>query len=94
MIFIFPPQCAQRSRKGSRDAQPGLDRYIERYNDVLIFFIVVEDSKVNEVVSTITEASHTGNLGDGKIFISTIDDVLISQLNKKEKNTSKLVLSS
>ncbi len=62
--------------KGPRDVQPGLGRYIERYNDVLTFFIVVKDSKVDEVASAITEASHTGNLGDGKIFISTIDDVI------------------
>lgn len=62
--------------KGPRNVQSGPGRYIERYNDVLTFFIVVEDSKVDEVVSAITEASHTGNLGDGKIFISTIDDVI------------------
>ncbi|PSJ17639.1 P-II family nitrogen regulator [Nitrosomonas supralitoralis] len=62
--------------KGPRNVQAGPGRYIERYNDVLTFFIVVEDSKVDEVVSAITEASHTGNLGDGKIFISTVDDVI------------------
>lgn len=62
--------------KGPRDVQPGPGRYIERYNDVLTFFIVVENSKVDEIVSAIVEASHTGNLGDGKIFITAIDDAI------------------
>jgi len=61
--------------KGRRLVKPGLGRYIERYNDVLTFVVVVDDSKV-DVVSIITEASHTGSLGDGKIFISTIDEIV------------------
>jgi len=49
--------------------------------------IVVEDSKVDEVVSTIAENAHTGNLGDGKIFVSTIDEVTdITTKEKIEKN--------
>ncbi len=72
--------------QGPRNVQPGPGRYIEKYNDVLIFCIVVEDSKVDEVVSAIIEASHTGNLGDGKIFISTVDDVIdITTKQKREK---------
>ncbi len=49
--------------------------------------IVVEDSKVDQVVSTISESAHTGTLGDGKIFISTIDEVIdITTKEKVEKN--------
>jgi nitrogen regulatory protein PII len=49
--------------------------------------IVVEDSKVDQVVSTIAESAHTGTLGDGKIFISTIDKVIdITTKGKVEKN--------
>ena len=72
--------------KGCRNVKPGLGRYIERYNDVLTFVVVVDDSKVDEVVSIITEASHTGSLGDGKIFISTIDEIVdITTKQKGEK---------
>ena len=72
--------------KGRRNVKPGLGRYIERYNDILTFVIVVDDSKVDEVVSTITDASHTGSLGDGKIFISTIDEIVdITTKQKGEK---------
>ena len=69
--------------KGVRKIKPGLGRYINRYNDVLLFVIVVDDSMVNEIVSLITEASHTGFSGDGKIFVSTIDEIIDIQTKQK-----------
>ena len=72
--------------KGPRKIKPGLGRYIERYNDVLTFFVAVEDTKADEVVSIIADAAHTGSPGDGKIFISTMDDVVdITTRQKGEK---------
>jgi nitrogen regulatory protein PII len=38
--------------------------------------IVVDDDRVDTVVSAIQNAARTGEIGDGKIFISTIDSVL------------------
>jgi nitrogen regulatory protein P-II 1 len=38
--------------------------------------IVVPDALVEKVVQTIREKAHTGNPGDGKIFIHTVDDVV------------------
>lgn len=38
--------------------------------------IVVPDEKLDHVVSTILKAAKTGNVGDGKIFISTVDEVI------------------
>jgi nitrogen regulatory protein P-II 1 len=38
--------------------------------------IVVPDNLLQKVVSTIISASKTGEVGDGKIFISTIDDAI------------------
>lgn len=38
--------------------------------------IVVDDERVDTVVNAIQEAARTGEIGDGKIFISTIDSVL------------------
>ena len=35
--------------------------------------VVVEDEKVNSVIDAIAEAAKTGEIGDGKIFISSID---------------------
>ncbi|MEI6359788.1 MAG: P-II family nitrogen regulator [Synechococcus sp. ELA619] len=38
--------------------------------------VVVDDDRVDIVVSAIQDAARTGEIGDGKIFISTIDSVL------------------
>jgi nitrogen regulatory protein PII len=38
--------------------------------------IVVDDERVDTVVKAIQEAARTGEIGDGKIFINTIDSVI------------------
>ncbi|MFM9101229.1 MAG: P-II family nitrogen regulator [Cyanobium sp.] len=38
--------------------------------------IVVDDDKVDTVVTAIQDAARTGEIGDGKIFVSTIDSVI------------------
>ena len=38
--------------------------------------IVVPDERVEGVVATIIKAAKTGNVGDGKIFISAVEEVI------------------
>ena len=38
--------------------------------------LVVGDGEVDELVKVITETARTGNVGDGKIFVSPIDEVI------------------
>lgn len=38
--------------------------------------IVVDDGQVDEVVETIIKAAKTGKIGDGKIFILPVEDVV------------------
>ena len=38
--------------------------------------VVVDDDRVDTVVTAIQDAARTGEIGDGKIFISTIDSVI------------------
>ena len=38
--------------------------------------IVVDDDRVDTVVNAIQDAARTGEIGDGKIFISPIDSVI------------------
>ena len=38
--------------------------------------VVVEDEVVEEAVEAIIEAANTGEIGDGKIFIIPVDDVM------------------
>ncbi|HML79032.1 P-II family nitrogen regulator [Geobacter sulfurreducens] len=45
--------------------------------------VVVDDEMVEEVVNVIQKYAHTGNTGDGKIFVSTIDDVVKIRTNER-----------
>jgi nitrogen regulatory protein PII len=38
--------------------------------------IVVDDDRVDTVVNAVQDAARTGEIGDGKIFISTVDSVI------------------
>ena len=47
--------------------------------------VVVEDEKVNSVIYAIAEAAKTGEIGDGKIFISSIDSVVRIRTGDKDE---------
>lgn len=38
--------------------------------------IIAADSMVENIVSTIVKGARTGQVGDGKIFVSTVEDVI------------------
>ena len=48
--------------------------------------VVVEDEKVNSVIDAIAEAAKTGEIGDGKIFISSIDSVVRIRTGDKDED--------
>ncbi len=59
--------------------------YVERYRGMeyqvrllpkMKLELVVPDRLVDDVIAAITQAGRTGEVGDGKIFLSQIDDVV------------------
>lgn len=38
--------------------------------------VIVKDDQVDSVVEAITNAARTGRIGDGKIFVTTVDEVV------------------
>ena len=38
--------------------------------------VVIDDDRVEAVINAIAEAAKTGEIGDGKIFVSSVDTVL------------------
>jgi len=50
--------------------------------------IVVDDAKVDDAVEAITSVARSGQLGDGKIFISEISDAI--RVRTGEKGTDAL----
>lgn len=62
-----------RTRGRSADAAADeLVRYVKKSK----VEVVVPDELVDRVVSTIQEHAHTGNMGDGKIFVYEVADVV------------------
>ena len=49
---------------------------------------VVKDDAVEAVIAAIVEAAHTDSVGDGKIFVSTVDEVI--RIRTGERNGSAL----
>lgn len=49
------------------------------------FEIIVEDSRVDEIVDAIVNIARTGEVGDGKIFISSIDSVVRVRTGEKDE---------
>ena len=48
--------------------------------------IVVDDEKVDTVVTAIQDAARTGEIGDGKIFVSTIESVIRIRTGDRDSN--------
>ena len=49
------------------------------------FEIIVEDSRVDEIVDVNVGVARTGEVGDGKIFISSIDSVVRVRTGEKDE---------
>ena len=47
--------------------------------------VVVDDQMVDEVVNVIQKYGHTGNLGDGKIFVLNVEEVVKIRTNDRGK---------
>jgi nitrogen regulatory protein P-II 1 len=59
-----------------------LDGLIE-YVDKVKIEVVVPDEMVEIVVNTIQAKAHTGNPGDGKIFIHPVDEIIKIRTNER-----------
>ena len=48
--------------------------------------VVVDNNKVNDVIDAIAEAAKTGEIGDGKIFVSPVDSVIRIRTGDLDEN--------
>ncbi|MDT8420306.1 MAG: P-II family nitrogen regulator [Desulfuromonadales bacterium] len=62
-------------QKGHTELYRGAE-YVVDFIPKIKMEIIVSDDMVEQVVNTIAEAAKTGRIGDGKIFVTPIDDVL------------------
>lgn len=48
--------------------------------------IVVDDKDMQTVIDAITDVARTGSIGDGKIFVSPIEDIIRIRTGEKGEN--------
>ncbi|MEO0880037.1 MAG: P-II family nitrogen regulator [Pseudomonadota bacterium] len=62
-------------QKGHTELYRGAEYVVDFLPKVKIE-LVVDDARADEAVETIAKAAHSGRIGDGKIFVSTIDNAV------------------
>ncbi|MGO9388496.1 MAG: P-II family nitrogen regulator [Methanobacterium sp.] len=68
-----------------RGKQKGIQLESIYYDEIpkMMLMLVVEDSEINKIVDLISENAFTGNIGDGKLFVSPVDDAYTVRTRSK-----------
>ncbi len=68
-----------------RGKQKGIQLQSIYYDEIpkMMLMLVVEDSEINKIVDLISENAFTGNIGDGKLFVSPVDDAYTVRTRSK-----------
>lgn len=74
-------------QKGHTELYRGAEYVVDFLPKVKIE-LVLEDALVERAVEAIQQAAHTGRIGDGKIFISTIEEAI--RIRTGEKGTEAI----
>jgi|TARA_R110000822_G_scaffold226254_9_gene358925 nitrogen regulatory protein P-II 2 len=62
-------------QKGHTELYRGAE-YVVDFLPKVKLEIAIDDDQVDTVVEAITKSAHTGKIGDGKIFITTLEEVI------------------
>lgn len=62
-------------QRGHKEIYRGTEYHIEFIPKIKVE-IIVEAAKVEKTVETIMEIARTGSIGDGKIFVSNVEEVV------------------
>ena len=62
-------------QKGHTELYRGAE-YVVDFLPKVKLELVVDDSMVDQSIEAITKAAHTGKIGDGKIFVTSVDQIL------------------
>ncbi len=74
-------------QRGHTETYRGAE-YVIEFLSKLKLEVVVEDEQVDEAIAKIVTTAQTGQIGDGKIFISPIDQVI--RIRTGERNSEAL----
>ena len=74
-------------QKGHTELYRGAEYVVDFLPKIKLEFII-NDEILEEVIETIKSSAHTGKIGDGKIFISTIEEII--RIRTGEKNSDAI----
>ena len=74
-------------QKGHTELYRGAEYVVDFLPKIKLEFIV-EDKSLEKVIETIQRSAHTGRIGDGKIFISNIEEII--RIRTGEKDTDAI----
>ena len=74
-------------QKGHTELYRGAE-YVIDFLPKMKLEIVISDDKLDKVIEAIKSAAHTGKIGDGKIFVSSIEQAV--RIRTSEKNYEAL----
>ena len=72
-------------QKGHTELYRGAEYVVDFLPKVKIE-LVVDDAMTERAVEAILQAAHTGRIGDGKIFISTVEEAIRVRTGEKGKD--------
>ena len=73
----------QRGQDGGLNSSPDYD---DEFRVKIKIELIIEDKLVEKALETIKNAAYSGKIGDGKIFIYTIDQVIRIRTGEKDSD--------
>ena len=74
-------------QKGHTELYRGAEYVVDFLPKIKLEFII-NDEILEEVIETIKSSAHTGKIGDGKIFVSSIEEII--RIRTGEKNSDAI----
>ncbi len=74
-------------QKGHTELYRGAEYVVDFLPKIKLEFII-NDEILDEVIETIKSSAHTGKIGDGKIFVSNIEEII--RIRTGEKNSDAI----
>ena len=74
---------------GRQRGQDGLDNnqeYHDEFHAKIKIELIIEDSMITKALESIKNSAYSGKIGDGKIFVSNIEQVLRIRTGEKDSD--------
>tara|TARA_Y100001935_G_C17244674_1_gene477646 strand:- start:741 stop:1082 length:342 start_codon:yes stop_codon:yes gene_type:complete len=71
-------------QRGSTEGIHTNDSYDDEFLAKMKLEVIVEDSQVQDVIESIKSSAYSGKIGDGKIFVSNIEQVIRIRTGEKD----------